>query len=174
MIRAPPVSGSGLLRQRVRRTGKDKETTQCYRDEVEDLIRQGVAEGLGAKVKWGLVLGGERFVRKVRRHLRVHRESRGRKGLNRWMRFDEIVSVVERIKKEQWEEFKNRHGDHGRDLVLWAGRRFGGLTLKELGDRTDRMDYSAVAVAILRLVSRSKTDTALRKLMGTVAGKCQM
>ena len=163
---------SGALWQRVRQVGK--EATHSYRKEVEDRIRQGVAEGMGAKVRWGLVLGGERFARKVRRHLKVHRESRGREDLSRWMRFDEIVKVVERIRKEKWAEFRDRHGDNGRDLILWAGRRFGGMTLKELGDCAGRMDYSAVAVAILRLVARSKRDRALRRLMAKVAAKCQM
>lgn len=163
---------SGVLWQRVHEVGK--EATQCYRAVVEERIRQGVGEGLAAKVKWGLVLGSERFARTVRRHLKVHRESRGREALNRWMSFDEIVKMVARLKKEPWEQFRDRHGDPGRDLVLWAGRRFGGLTLKELGEGAGRMDYAAVAVAILRLVVRSKTDRVLQNLMTTIANKCQM
>ena len=90
------------------------------------------------------------------------------------MRFDDIVKVVERIKKAKWEEFRDRHGDNGRDLVLWAGRQFGGMTLKELGDRAGRMDYAAVAVGILRLAARAKRNRSLRKLMPKVADKCQM
>ena len=61
----------------------------------------------------------------------------------------------------------------GRDLVLWAGRRYGGMTLKELGNCSGGIDYSAVAVSILRLVRKSGKDRALRKLMKYVAEHCQ-
>ena len=36
------------------------------------------------------------------------------------------------------------------------------------------MDYSAVAVSVLRLVRKSRDNAALRKLMQCVAAKCQM
>jgi GNAT superfamily N-acetyltransferase len=153
---------------------KDREGCAGYRELVEDRIRQGVPEGLGAQVRWGLVLGGERFARKVRRHLKVGRESRGRLDLNRWMRFEEIVRVVERIKKAPWAEFRDRHGDPGRDVALWAGRRFGGMALKELGDRAGGMDYGAVAVAIIRLAKKAQKDGVLRRLMRAVEHKCQI
>jgi len=48
------------------------------------------------------------------------------------------------------------------------------MTLQELGQRVGGMDYSAVAVSIIRLVNRSKTDRRLRALMSKVAAKCQM
>ena len=89
------------------------------------------------------------------------------------MTFDEIVKIVERLKKSRWDEFRDKRGDAGRDIVLWAGRRFGGMTLKEIGDNTGGMDYSAVAVSIRRLATKSTTDRSPRALMKRVAVQCQ-
>lgn len=132
---------------------------------MEDKIRQGVEESIGTQTKWGLILGGKRFARKVRRHLKVDRESKGRAELGRWMSFGETVKVVERLKKAQWEEFRDKRGDVGRDLVLWACRRFSGMTLREIGECAGGMDYSAVAVSVIRLVERAKNDRKLRRMI---------
>jgi len=59
-----------------------------------------------------------------------------------------VVRAVERVKRESWEEFRDRYGDRGRDLALWVGRRHGGLTLRELGEAVGGMDDSAVSEAI--------------------------
>ena len=42
-----------------------------------------VEEGVAAKIRWGLVLGGERIARKVRGRIQVHREHEGRVELER-------------------------------------------------------------------------------------------
>ena len=154
--------------------GKEGEAaSKGYRNLEEGRIRQVVEESLGLRTKWGLILGGERFAKKVRGHLKVGRESNGRRELSRRLGFWEIVKIVERLKKSRWGDFKDKRGDTGRDLVLWAGRRFGGMTLKELGENADGIDYSTVAVSVLRLVKRSQKDRALRKLMKLVAAQCQ-
>ena len=59
-------------------------------------------------------------------------------------------------------------------MVLWAGRRFGGMPLKELGKRAGGIDYVTVAVAVIRLAKKARKDRALRKLMKAVEAKCQM
>lgn len=168
----PEWLDSGILLRRAGKEGED--ASKCYREAVEGRIRQGMDESIGLRTKWGLILGGERFARKVRGHLKVGRENSRRRELSRWLGFEEIVKIVERLKKAKWDEFKDKRGDTGRDLVLWAGRRFGGMTLKELGEKTGGMDYSAVAVSVIRLVEKSKDDRALRKWMKHVAEKCQM
>ena len=103
----------------LRRAGKERE--KSYRTLVEERIRQGAEEVLGAKVRWGLVLGAERFAKKVRGRIQVNREHEGQEALNRRRSWEEIVKMVERIKGEKWVDFRDRYGDWGRDLVLWAG-----------------------------------------------------
>jgi len=145
-----------------------------YRAIVEERIRQGVEESALIGLKWDLVLGGERFARTVRRHLQTGRETRGRKELARWVSFEHVVGVVERIKGEKWESFRDKRGDEGRDLVLWACQQYGSMSLREIGTRAGGMDYSAVAVAILRLKRRAAGNRKLFGTMGAIAKQCQM
>ena len=84
-----------------------------------------------------------------------------------------IVRIVERLKKAEGDDFRDKRGDPGRDVVLWAARRYGGVPLRELGHRAGGMDYSAVAVYVLRLLRRSQKDRSLRRLMKHVADQCQ-
>ena len=84
------------------------------------------------------------------------------------------MKIVEGMKKSKWSEFRDKRGDSGRDLVLWACRKYGGMTLNELGEKVGGMDYSAVAVSVLRLVNKAKNDSSLRRLMKHVSAKCQM
>jgi chromosomal replication initiation ATPase DnaA len=81
--------------------------------------------------------------------------------------------VVERVKRERWEAFRDRYGDWGRDLALWAGRQYAGLTLRELGDRAGGADYTAVAMAIRRLPPHARRNRSLRDAMRRVAKKCE-
>ena len=55
---------------------------------------------------------------------------------------------MERVKGERWPDFRDRHGDWGRDLALWLARHRAGLTLRQLGKAAGGMDYSAVSEAI--------------------------
>jgi REP element-mobilizing transposase RayT len=154
----------------LRRAGKDAE--KSYRQMVEDRIRQGQEEGLRAKVRWGLVLGAERFAKKVRGRIQVNREHEGQDLLRQRHDFAAIVRMVERIKGEKWEQFQNRYGDWGRNLVLWAARRYSGLTLNELGKLAGDVDYSAVAMAVRRVEALSQKDRKLRSAMNRVAKEC--
>jgi len=156
----------------LRRAGKEAEVS--YRQYIEDRIRQGEEEGLGAKVRWGLVLGAERFAKKVRGKLKVQREYQERRDLVRRMRFEELVAVVERVTKGRWEDFRDRYGDRGRDLVLWAGRRYSGLTLRELGVKAGGVDYSTVSSSVRRLEARARTDRSLRLTMKRIGKQCTM
>ena len=36
-----------------------------------------------------------------------------------------VIAAVEWVKGEKWDEFRDRHGDRGRDLVLHLGRPLG-------------------------------------------------
>ena len=144
-----------------------------YRKLLEESILQGEPEGLGSQVRWGLVLGSERFARKVRGKIRIYRNSEGRSELKKRRTVEEIVRMVEGIKREVKERFWNRHGDWGRDLVLWAARVYGGLTLAELGCKAGGIDYSAVSMATTRIVARAKKDYAVRKAMARLKAMCE-
>ena len=114
------------------------------------------------------VLGGEAFLERVRRPVRGDaREQRGAKRLGaRRASLAQVIARVEQAKGEDWERFRDRCGDTGRDLVLYLGRRECGLTLRELARGTGLAGYKAAASALQRYESRkrgSQTERALLK-----------
>ena len=133
-----------------------------YRRLAEERLRQGEKEPLWSTLKWGVVLGGERFTEQARRRLKVHRESTERKSLRRRRTWAEVVKAVEQSRGEKWEEFAHRHGDRGLAMTLYLARRCTGLTLRELGLAAGRMDYAAAAAAIRRFEQRLANEKALR------------
>jgi hypothetical protein len=69
------------------------------------------------------ILGGMEFLRTVRQHLcGDEREQRPAKRLAvERPALEEVIARVEAVKGESWEEFKDRHGDSGRDWVMYLG-----------------------------------------------------
>ena len=57
---------------------------------------------------------------------------------------------MEEFKGERWDEFRGRHGDGGRDMVIYLARRVGGLTLSELARRAGLNSDAAVSMALRR------------------------
>jgi hypothetical protein len=79
------------------------------------------------------------------------REQRGAGRLAKGRpKLEEVIEAVEKIRGEKWAEFRFRHGDSGRDLVLYAGQRVCGMKLKALAVATGMRDYGAVSSAIRR------------------------
>ncbi|MCO5044672.1 MAG: hypothetical protein M9935_05270 [Kiritimatiellae bacterium] len=72
---------------------------------------------------------------------------------------------MEELKKEPWSAFRDRRGDWGRDVTLWAARRLGGYTLAELAREVGAVDYTAIYQGVRRLETRSKKDDKLSKIM---------
>ena len=77
------------------------------------------------------------------------------------------------MRRERREAFRDRYGDWGRDLALWAGRHYGGLMLRELGAGVGDVHYTAVAMAIRRLHVRSRHDRSLHRRMLHVTEECE-
>ena len=143
-----------------------EEQRRAYRQYVEHEVREGWPESPWEKVVGGVVLGGPAFVRNVRRWLQGEvKEQPGLAALRERPSFEEVVTVVERLKGESWQAFRDRYGDWGRDLVLALARRHCGLKLRELAERTGGMGYRGVAAAVKRLDQRAKHDRQLRQAL---------
>ena len=69
-----------------------------------------------------------------------------------------VVGAVEEVKGEKWEEFRERHGDTGRDMVLYLGRRLCGMKLAELAAAVGLRNYAVVATSSRRYEERLKSD----------------
>ena len=148
------------------------ERQQRYQQECEATVREGLAENLWERLAAGVALGGPRFVRQLRGHLRsASREQprlgevQPRPGLAR------AVAVVEALKGEGWEEFRERYGDWGRDLVWYLGQQVCGLRLRELAGRVGGVAYKTVATGIRRFKQQCTRDKRLSRLVRQAEGK---
>ena len=96
-------------------------------------------------------LGTETFKQRVHAIGRKKgREIAGRRELKSRISFKEMVEKAEKITGEKLAICLKRRGLTVKPLVMWAGRKLCGLTLREIGRRMDGMDYNAVSMALRR------------------------
>jgi hypothetical protein len=91
------------------------------------------------------------------------REQRQLRQLQPRAEWGQITAALERAKQEKWDEFAQQHGDWGRDAALWLDRKFGRLTLRELGQLVGGIEYPAVAQAVGRFGRRLERAAQVRK-----------
>jgi len=129
--------------------GRVKGGREGYRKLIEERVMEGQAERLLDRVKWGLVLGSERYAEKIRKTIKIEREHKGRGIMRRRLSIEEIIRRVENIKGERWDSFKDRKGDTGRDVVMWVARRHGGYKLRELAEKVRGDNYNSPPTTII-------------------------
>lgn len=145
--------------------GKSRENAKkAYRAYVEEAVCEGLEERPWQQVQAQLFLGGASLKRKVWNLLRgTARKKTRSKGLGQ-REFKEVIAVVSQLKGEAWSDFRDRHGDWGRDLALWLGRAHRGLGLRELGELAGGINYATVSAATSRWPRRMANDKSLAKL----------
>ena len=150
--------------------GKMEERTGNYRDYVESALREGLAKSPWEELPDQVVLGGEQFLQTLRAHVTGNaREQRGAKRLAQARpKLEEVIANLEKIRGQPWTEFRDRHGDNGRDLVLYVGRRVCGLKLRELAVAAGMNDYSAVSIAIRRFEKQLRRHKSQREQLKQV------
>ena len=144
-----------LERQEVLRLGGGaaKGRRQRYREYVETAVREGLKISPWESVLDQVVLGSQEFLEKLKRSMeggsKAERKRAGELSQRRpsWA---DVLKSVEQMKGEEWATFRDRHGDRGRDLALYAARRWGGLTLSELAQRGGLKGATAAAMAVKR------------------------
>jgi putative transposase len=153
--------------------GKKEERMRHYREYVESAIREGLEESPWEQLQDQVVLGGEQFLQKLRVHVTGNaREQRGAKRLAKARpKLKEVIANLEKVKRQVWPEFRDCHGDDGRDLVLYVGRHACGLKLRELATAVGMNDYSAVSIAIRRFEKQLRQNKATREQLKQV---CQL
>jgi len=145
---------------------RDSARRVAIRQYTEQPVLQGTVECPWKRLVAGLVFGTESFARSIKQGLRIkEREQRQARKLARPPSWAQIVSALEQVRGERWDDFSMRYGDWGRDAALWFGRRQGRLALAVLGELAGKMDYSAVSVAVRRFSQRITRDTRLRRKM---------
>lgn len=157
------------LWKRVRR-GKEA-PGRSYRRLVEDRLGGGFrdVEAFGERLKGLLAVGPEPFVERLRRL--ACGGHRAQPAVRRWRRmlpFDRVAEAVAAVKGEPWDAFRDRHGDDGRDMALWLGRRLCGLTLAELGVVVGNASAAAVGSAVRRMERLRLANAGVRRRLAEV------
>jgi DNA-binding Xre family transcriptional regulator len=153
--------------------GPKSERQGNYRDYVESAVREGMPASPWEHLQEQVVLGGKKFLEKVRRHVKGNpREQRGAARLARARpTLSAVIAAVEKLKGQRWLEFRDRHEDSGRDLVLYVGQRVCGMKLRELAAVAGMTEYSAASMAIRRFERRLKGESVKCKQLKEL---CQM
>ena len=127
-----------------------------YREYVEQAVREGLPKSPWEYLEENAVLGGKEFVAQLRQHVRGDpREQRGAARLAQGRpEIQQIIQAVEGIKGQKWRDFRDRYGDSGRDLVLYAGQRICGMKLREMAAMAEMTDYASVSTAIRNFEKR--------------------
>gem|GEM_PF-73952 len=121
-----------------------------YRKDVEQQVREGLSEIPWEQVVGQAALGGTDFIKEFRSSLKKASNRRELPGKSEWgsqRKLERIIAAVEQVKGEKWEEFRDRYGDWGRDMVILFARKRCGMKLRELGEKIGGMDYAAVSYA---------------------------
>ena len=163
-VKAPGWLTMDELMGRLSRAKKKGE--KPYRRWVESGVLEGYEESPWTKLKGGLALGDESFLRRMKNMVKGDR--REQTTVRHWERdrtLEEIIKAVEKIKGVAWNDFRERRGDEGRDVVLWLARKYCRITLKALGEAIGGMDYLAVSKAVIRMARRAKDDPNIQKLI---------
>ncbi|MEY2409502.1 MAG: hypothetical protein QOF48_2172 [Verrucomicrobiota bacterium] len=149
-----------------RKLGERQGALRAY---TEKAVQEGLSERPWERLIGGVVLGSEAFAKGLFRKLKGNaREQRGLQSLRQCAGWDQIVQAVAGVKGEPWEKFRDRHGDWGRDAVLWLGRRTGRLPLRKLSELAGGMDYTAAGAAVSRFHRRLSKDPKLSQLVNKI------
>jgi hypothetical protein len=120
-------------------------------------------------------LGGAEFLRALRESLQGNRrEQPSLKDLEDRPDWSAVVQAVEAVKGAPWASFRDRHGDWGRDLALYLGRRVCGLSLGHLAAAAGGLDYATAGVAISRFAGRVRREPELERVVSEVRSRLAM
>ncbi len=157
------LTTSGVLKSldRSRRRAR-----RFYREYVARGAMEDVGLELWQHLKGQVVLGGEEFIRQIQEQLSGDEEEQGSlRQLKLRPSWEEVVAVVEALKGEKWESFRDRYADPGRDVALWLAREHGGLRLRELGERAGGLTYHSVSRALRNLESLARQDASISSFL---------
>ena len=155
--------------------GWAKEWRRHYRQDCQAAVKDGAEE---EESPWkslvgSLALGSEDFVEELLKEPHGKDDEELKSRLCPRPGFEEIIAVVEEMKKERWEDFRDRRGDWGRELALYLGRQKGGMSLRELCEAAGASTLMAVSLAIRRFRHRLSSEKPLIKAMRQASKKLE-
>ena len=127
---------------------------------TERPIRQGVLENPWEGSIAGVVLGDMAYARRLLSGRKVNEEEQTpARRMRRRSRWEDLVKAAEKIRGEAWAKWSERHGDWGRDAVMYVAVHHGGLRLTEVV-RQVGLKYKAAAQAVKRYGQALVNDPA--------------
>jgi hypothetical protein len=115
-------------------------------------------------------LGGARFLRKLQTGLKSQsRLQWASKSIRKTLTFEDVVAAVEKVRGERWEDFRDCHGNRGRDQALYLARRATPLSLSALAQAAGLNQHAGVAVAVKRYGRDAQQNPTERKLLKQAA-----
>jgi putative transposase len=147
--------------------GSKGDSQANYRKYVEAQIRNGRMESPWQEIRDQILLSSAQFARQVKKQalLNGHKDRWAREALP----LEKVIKTVETVRGAKWEQFRDKHGDNGRDLVLYLARRVTGLTVSELARQTGLTRGENVSMAVKRCQKRIDENRAERKLAAQAA-----
>ena len=150
--------------------GRKSACQEHYRKYVENQVREGLPEQPWEAIRDQIVLGGARFAAEVKKRAAKTGEAA---KLGRWSRqtvgWEEVIACVETVRAGRWEDFKDKHGDRGRDQALHLARRTTGLTVSELAQKVGLKQGVNVSMAVKRYQELIDQNEAERNLAAKAA-----
>jgi REP element-mobilizing transposase RayT len=116
----------------------------------------------------GIILGSSDFVEQIQKEFlqgKTNKEIPKLKAVQKTLAADEIENRVDTLKLSDKLKFK---------LKVYALKKYSPLTLKQIGDRTGGLHYSAISQIFIRLNSKSKEDNEIKKLLAKIDVMCNL
>lgn len=121
----------------------------------------------------GIILGTPVFAEQTSADIKLHREHKRPADWSGHVQWSELVSWIEHRRSLPWTELSRKKHDWGRNLAWWAGHRWAGITLRELGEASGGIDYATVAKAIERLPASASKNPELQQALSDITNFVQ-
>jgi hypothetical protein len=162
---APAWLETGVIRRLCGGRSRAERQT-ALREYTEAPIRQGRMDSPWEGLLGGVVLGSAEFAQRVMSGRKINAEEQtGTRQLRRRVSWEAVVKAAEEVRGAKWEEWRERHGDWGRDAAMHVAVRHGGMGLAEVVRAVKGIRYQAAAQAVKRFAASLKKDAARRKFV---------
>lgn len=155
------------------------ETTETAQQNFKKFTMEGLKEEWDPlkKLKKGCILGTDSFVSLIQEKFLQNKsdpEVPHLKEFKKHLSVSEITSVVESLAKQK----PLGKTSIKRKLLIYALKKFSGLTLKEIGENLDGWKYSRVSLAAKRIQKQAQKNHSLqillKRLEERLEEKCKM
>lgn len=142
-------------------------TTDHYRALAESRLA-ALGGAVWSDLHKGIILGSPAFAERAGAEIKLHRENTRPVDWSGHLTWSDVTTWIEQRRESSWAEISRKKHDWGRNLAWWAGRRWAGVTLRELGSHSGGVDYATVAKAIERLPASAAKNPELKQALADI------